>query len=278
MHKFNNNIILLISIITLVGFTSCSSDEEMISTAPAEADAAFSYTIDAENPNKFYFTASPSVETWYEHWNFGDNTAAEGNTAEKIFYVKGDYEVRFKIFTEGGTAETTQTISIAEDLTGSNLAENGTFDDNSVWQILPISDGAEVEISDGQAHWTGGGWGNVGIFQPIEVEGGVTYQIQMDISGSGMSDSWFEVFVGTAEPALGQDYSSGGILMGLNTWDGCGGEPFDGPLSTLSCSAGSTNGIFEFSETSSAYLVIKAGGANLGTEGVTIDNVTIREQ
>lgn len=259
-------------------FSACSSDEETLTNPPTDADAAFTYTVDSENPNKIYFTASPSVETWYEHWSFGDNSAAEGSSAEKIYYVKGDYEVRYKVFGEGGTAESVQTISIAEDIVGANLAENGTFDDNSVWQILPISAGAEVSIGNGKATWTGGSWGNVGIFQPVQVKANTPYQIQMDISGSGMTDGWFEVYVGTAEPVNGQDYSSGGILLGLNTWDGCGNEPFDGPLALLSCSVGSTNGLFEYAEDTDAYLVIRSGGANLGSEGISIDNVTIREQ
>lgn len=276
--KIENIIYLNFVLVILFVFTACSSDEELLTTPPSDADAQFSYSFDNENPNKVYFTASPSVDTWYEHWSFGDNSAAEGSTAEKIYYEKGEYEVRYKVFGDGGTAESVQIISIAEDIVGSNLAANGTFDDNSVWQILPISAGAEVSIGNGKATWTGGGWGNVGIFQAVQLEANTSYQIQMDISGSGMTDGWFEVYVGTDAPVNGQDYSSGGILLGLNTWDGCGNEPFEGPLAVLSCSVGSTNGIFEYPENVDAYIVIRSGGANLGTEGISIDNVTLRAQ
>ena len=178
--------------LAMAWFSACSSDEEEVINPPTDADAQFTYSFDTDNPNKVYFSASPGVETWYEHWSFGDNSAAEGSTAEKIFYLKGDYEVRYKIFGDGGTAESVQTISIAEDIIGSNLAENGTFDDNSAWQILPISAGAEVSIGNGEATWTGGSWGNVGIFQPVQIEANTAYQVQMDISGSGMTDGWFE--------------------------------------------------------------------------------------
>ncbi|MDA7502311.1 hypothetical protein N8482_03455, partial [Chitinophagales bacterium] len=63
----------------------------------------------------------------------------------------------------------------------------------------------------------------------------------------------------------------------LNTWDGCGAEAFDGPLTALSCSNGGGDGSFEFSEDGTAYFVIRSGGAGLGTEGITVDNITIRE-
>lgn len=260
----------------LIPLIACNGNKEEIPLPPSPENATFSYTIDPENANKLIFSAQPNVETWYTHWNFGDNTSAEGLQAEKIFYLKGEYEVRFKIFTEGGTAETTQIISIAEDIIGSNLVENGELDDDSSWTVFEISGGAAVTFQNGTAVWTGGGWGHVGIYQLMEVEANTTYQIQMDVSGSGMSDCWFEVYVGTVVPMDGVDYTDGGIRLGLNTWDGCGSDPFDGPLTALSCSVGGGDGTFEFPNAVSAYLVIRSGGGNLGTTGVTVDNISVR--
>lgn len=261
---------------SLFFITACSGDEEEVIVAPTSSNAVFSYTIDPDNANRIIFAGEPTMETWYTHWNFGDNTSAEGIQTEKLFYLKGDYEVKFKIFTDGGTAETTQTISIAEDIIGSNLLENGELNDSSSWTILPLGDGADVVFENGTAVWSGGGWGQVGIYQSITVEANTTYQIQMDIAGSGMTDCWFEVYVGTVAPTNGEDYTDGGIRLGLNTWEGCGSEPFDGPLTSLSCSNGAGDGTFEFPNDGTAYLVIRSGGANLGTDGVTVDNITLR--
>ncbi|MEY2925217.1 MAG: hypothetical protein RLZZ337_1767 [Bacteroidota bacterium] len=274
MKNIKFTYLLIFSVLLLVN--ACSSSEEDVTPAPTSDNAKFSYTIDSENPNKIVFKGEPNVETWYTHWNFGDNTSAEGLEAEKIFYVKGDYKVKFKIFTEGGSAETIQTISIANDLGGSNLVQNGEFDDQSFWTVLPISGGVDVAFKSGAATWTGGSWGQAGIYQEIDVEANTTYQIQMDVSGSGMTDCWFEVYVGTATPSEGADYTDGGIRLGLNTWDGCGSEPFNGPLTSISCSNGGGDGTFEFPNDTKAYLVIRTGGANLGTEGVTVDNITVR--
>jgi hypothetical protein len=261
---------------SLFFITACSSDEEEVIVAPTSSNAMFSYTIDPDNANRIVFAGEPTMKTWYTHWNFGDNTSAEGIQTEKLFYLKGDYEVKFKIFTDGGTAETTQTISIAEDITGSNLLENGELNDSSSWTVLPIGDGADVVFENGTAVWSGGGWGQVGIYQSITVEANTTYQIQLDIAGSGMTDCWFEVYVGTVAPTAGVDYTDGGIRLGLNTWDGCGSEPFDGPLTSLSCSNGGGDGTFEFPNDATAYFVIRSGGADLGTDGVTVDNITLR--
>lgn len=261
---------------SLFFITACSGDEEEVIVAPTSSNAVFSYTIDPDNANRIIFAGEPTMETWYTHWNFGDNTSAEGIQTEKLFYLKGDYEVKFKIFTDGGTAETTQTISIAEDIIGSNLLENGELNDSSSWTILPLGDGADVVFENGTAVWSGGGWGQVGIYQSITVEANTTYQIQLDIAGSGMTDCWFEVYVGTVAPTNGEDYTDGGIRLGLNTWEGCGSEPFDGPLTSLSCSNGAGDGTFEFPNDGTAYFVIRSGGANLGTDGVTVDNITLR--
>lgn len=267
--------LLIFSALLMV--SACKGTDEEVAPAPSSETAQFSYTIDPDNPNKILFKGEPNVETWYTHWNFGDNTAAEGLEVEKVFYVKGDYKVKFKIFTEGGTAETVQTISIANDLGGSNLIQNGELDDQTSWTILPISAGVDVAFKDGKATWTGGSWGQVGIYQEFDVEANTKYQIQLDVAGSGMTDSWFEVYLGTATPTNGVDYTSGGIRLGLNTWDGCGSEAFDGPLTTLTCSNGGGDGSFEFPNDTKVYLVIRSGGANLGTTGVSIDNITVRK-
>ncbi len=254
-----------------------SSEEENIIPAPSIDNAIFSYTTNPENPNEITFTADPSVETWFTHWDFGDNTSAEGMTAEKIFYQKGDYEVRFKIFTKGGTAETTQTITIENDIVEPNLVLDGGFDIGQAWGQLPISDGVSVSFQNGTAIWSGGGWGHFGLFQPMDIEANTTYQIQMDVAGGGASDCWFEVYVGKTVPQAGVDYTDGGMRLGLSTWDGCGVEPYNGALTQLSCSNGASDGTFEFPESGRVYLVIRSGGGYLGDNGITVDNVKVRE-
>ncbi|WP_117175946.1 PKD domain-containing protein [Mariniflexile rhizosphaerae] len=253
--------------------TACGDDDNLVAKVPTSEDAVFSFTLDEENPNKVLFTATPGMETWYTHWDFGDNSSAEGLEASKVYLKKGDYDVRLKIFTNGGTAESVQTVVINEDYEGPNILQNGEFNGMDSWEVLPISDGVEVSFDNNEAHWTGGGWGHVGIYQSVDVLANNLYQISMDIKGGPLSDSWFEVYVGKVIPKSGTDYNDGGIRLGLNTWIGCGGEPFEGDFAEISCVG---TGTFEFSTAGTVYLVIRGGGANYGANGVTIDNVAIR--
>jgi hypothetical protein len=270
-HKFQQGIIFLLSLFLVA---SCTTPEPIPIPPPTSEDAAFTISIDSENPNKLSFSANPSVETWYTHWSFGDKTSAEGLTAEKLYPLSGDYDVRFKIFTEGGTAESIQTVSIEKDLLGPNLIKNGEFEGDESWTVLPISPGVEVAFEDGTASWSGGGWGQEGIYQAIEVEANTVYQINMDIVGGGLNDCWFELYAGKVVPSPGNDYTDGGIRLGLNTWDGCGRDPFDGLFTDVSCTGG--DGTFEFPTAGTVYIVLRGGGDNYGTKGVTIDNVSVR--
>jgi len=259
----------------LLSTTGCSDDLEN-AIPPTSEDAIFSISYDPENPNKVHFLAEPAVATWYTHWSFGDKTSFDGGLeTSKTYLKKGEYEVEFKIFTEGGTASSIQTVVIESDFEGPNIIRNGDFSDgDAFWTVLPISAGVDVSLDNNNAQWTGGNWGQVGLYQPVHVLANNMYQITMDIKGSGLSDSWFEVYIGMEPPVAGQDYSDGGMRLVLNTWDGCGSEPFDGPFSDYSC--GGSGATFEFPTEGTAYLVIRGGGASYGDTGVTVDNIAIR--
>jgi hypothetical protein len=86
---------------------------------------------------------------------------------------------------------------------------------------------------------------------------------------------WFEVYVGKAEPQIGQDYNDGGKRLALNTWNGCGKTPFNAPLTQLSCE-GAARGVIQFSTSGTVYLLIKSGGGDLGTTGISLANVELR--
>uniref|UniRef100_UPI00404A8120 PKD domain-containing protein n=1 Tax=Flavobacterium sp. TaxID=239 RepID=UPI00404A8120 len=266
------------SSLLIIGFifllTNCSDDFNA-TKIPTSEDAQFTFSFDPDNPNKVIFNATtPSDKNWYTHWSFGDNSSAEGYETSKIFLRAGDYDVRFKIFTEGGTAESVQTIVINEDFQGPNVLLNGEFNGTAPWIILPISDGVNVSFDNNDAKWTGGGGGHVGIYQPFQVLANNLYQISMDIKGGPLTDSWFEVYVGMQVPVDGQDYTDGGMRLTLNTWAGCGNTPFDDDFSAISCAgSGST---FEFPTAGTAYIVIRGGGSDFGSNGVTVDNVAIR--
>lgn len=76
----------------------------------------------------------------------------------------------------------------------------------------------------------------------------------MEVICNGLSDFWFEVYVGKIVFILGNDYIDGGIWFGLNIWEGCGGELFEGLFMVYSCSG--EDGMFQFLEGGMVYFVI----------------------
>jgi hypothetical protein len=195
-----------------------------------------------------------------------------GVTAE----VKAQVKARIK--TNGKKAESNViTIKVTPSETAPNLVQGGKFDagDESKWTVLTIwtpTPGVTLNFTNGKAVWKGGNWGHMGIYQAIQVEANKKYQVNMNVSGSGASDTWFQVYVGKTVPQQGQDYTDGGSILALSTWDGCGKTPFDGLFTTLSC-GGKNGGVVEFPTAGTVYLVIRGGGTDLGTTGISVDNV-----
>ena len=158
-----------------------------------------------------------------------------------------------------------------------NLVQGGNFDrsDFNKWTISNITHGVTVRFANGRALYRGGNGGQAAIYQAIQVEANQKYQINMNVSGRGGTDMWFEVYIGKAEPQIGRDYNDGGKRLALNTWNGCGKTPFNAPLTQLSCE-GAERGVIQFPTSGTVYLLIKSGGGDLGTTGITLANVQLR--
>jgi hypothetical protein len=149
--------------------------------------------------------------------------------------------------------------------------------DNSKWVNLKINNDNNVKFdvkSDGTILASGGNWGHSGVYQVVDVRANKKYKIDMNVKGSGASDTWFEVYVSPTAPTQGSDYSAGGIREGLSTWAGCGNSNFDGLLSKIQCSG--NGNIVTFSTSGKVYIVIKSGGSNLGTTGITMSKIDFR--
>lgn len=188
------------------------------------------------------------------------------------------------VSTNTTTGETQTSNSVTIQVTPSesvivppNLIQGGTFEtaaDESKWTILDLGGGVTLGFVNGKAQWAGGSWSQKGLYQAIQVEANKSYQLDFDITGTGMSDSWFEVYVGTDAPVQGSDYGSGGTRLGLNTWAGCGAAAFNGKMTEVACT-GTGGGVVSFPAAGTVYLVIRSGGSNIGT--ISIDNVEMRK-
>jgi PKD repeat protein len=258
---------LLGLLITAVCLTACEKDDDVAApTADFEFTVAnLAVTFNNESTNGRYFS-----------WDFGDDSnPSTAMSPGHSYQDEGTYTVTLTVTgRDGSQVTTTKDVTVTAP---PNLVEGGKFDagDESKWTALNLSAGVSVSIANGAAVWEGGGWGQAGIFQAIEVEANKRYQLNMHVSGSGATDTWFEVYVGKAIPVQGQDYTDGGKRLAINTWAGCGKTAFEGPLTSISCD-GTAGGVVEFPTAGTAYLVIRSGGASLGTSGITVDNVELR--
>jgi PKD repeat protein len=109
----------------LVVFTaSCGEDEKpTLGAAPSQADAAFTYVASAQSDNVIEFTASnPSVSAT---WDFGNSTGGQGTNVTGTYPLAGNYTVTLTVQNSGGSASSTQVITIAQD--DNNLLANPIF-------------------------------------------------------------------------------------------------------------------------------------------------------
>ncbi len=261
---------------------SCQPDEfgDGNGLSDTNLGAAFTVTPIEGTINKYLLKAETDGVLGVK-WDLGDGAGASiGNTIDTVFYPDaGEYTITLTAIGRGGvTATVSNDVDVlTSDPSAGNLVVGGKMNagDDSNWEFVTYTAGVSAAIVDGKMTFSGGGWGQAGIYQTIEVEGGKKYKVDMNVSGSGATDTWFEVYVGKAVPVPGSDYNDGGKRLAINTWTGCGKTAFSGKLSAISCD-GKDAGVFSFPESGTAYLFIRGGGANLGTTGISIDNVELR--
>ncbi|MFI2742800.1 hypothetical protein ACG2LH_08680 [Zhouia sp. PK063] len=262
-------------------FTSCLPDEVNSGNGLTDSnvDAAFTITAVDGNANRFVLS-SDAKDIIKNRWNIGSGFY-DGKNPEEIFLPDaGTYTISHVAIGRGGAfSSTDQQVEVAtSDPEAGNLVLGGKFEnaeDDSKWTVLNISAAnASWTFNDGNATVNVANQGHIGIYQPIQVEANKEYTVDMKVSGSGATNLWFEVYVSPTAPVQNQDYSAGGKLISLNTWDGCGNTSFDGKLSTISCS-GPGNTV-SFDQSGTVYLVIKCGGESSGSTGIAVTNVEFR--
>lgn len=279
-----NKLLYIVAAVSI--FAGCSKpevDDHGITESNLNAD--FTITPVAGSSYRFIVTANDSSYI-FSKWDL-DNGAgpAAGNHSQPIFLPDaGTYKITHYAVGKGGVSfNASKTVNIAtSDPAAGNLVQGGKFEsaaDEAKWTRLNIDQPyVQWTRANGKMTATGGSWGHSAIYQSIQVQANKDYRFDMIVSGSGASNTWFEVYFGTDAPSQGNDYTSGGRQLGLSTWDGCGGAVFSGSLATIGCVGPlvGKNGKVRFTQAGTIYLVIKTGGENLGTSGISIDNVEFR--
>ena len=246
-------------------------------------DASFTITPVSDANNTYVLTANESYIS--SNWDLGLGAGFySGGQSEDIFLPDaGTYTISHQVIGKGGISNSvSQELEVAvSDPVSGNIVLGGKFEDTSdydQWTVLNISDsGAYWVFNEGSATVVASGYSQQAIYQAIDVVAGQTYTIDMLVSGESNDETWFEVMASSEVPTQGQDYANG-LVMGLNTWNGCGTGSFSGLLSNVGCLTNSNSGIVSnsvtFETSGTIYLVIKCGGNQ--TSGISITNVEMR--
>lgn len=283
-QSYNFYTFLLVAGVGLFGGCSKPSvNDHGITESNLVAD--FTITPVAGSANKFMVTAKDSSYI-LSKWDISDGAGAViGKHSQQIFLPDaGTYTITHTAVGKGGASFTkSETLNVpTSDPAAGNLLQGGKFetpDDDAKWTRLNISAPFVTwTMANGKLTAMGGSWGHSGIYQAVQVEANKDYRFGMLVSGSGATDTWFEVYFGSVAPTAGSDYSNGGIRIAMNTWAGCGGAAFNGNINKIGCDGAlvGKDGVVRFATAGTIYIVIKTGGANLGTSGISVDNIELR--
>lgn len=277
---------LIIGVLVIGIYIGCKPEKfngEGNGLTPKDFSASFTATALAGKPN-YYILSASQTGVQSVKWNLGDGGGTNpGKFVDTVFYPDaGTYAVTLtSLGYIGGVSKTSapQTITIAtSDPKSGNLIIGGKMGsgDDAHWTHFIVGTGSNMVIDESKGVMVANesGYQAGAVYQAVSLVAGQKYMVDMIVSGSGATDTWFEVWVDTKQPVNGQDYNTGQKPISLNTWSGCGVGPFNGKLSVLSC-AGSGDP-FTVATTGTYYLVIKCGGSNTGVTGISFTNVTLR--
>ncbi|HSD06925.1 hypothetical protein [Flavobacterium sp.] len=278
----NRSIFLMLSIIALSSLAGCQPDDADNGLSDPNVDPSFTITPVEGSANKFTLTAQ-TKNVLGSKWDFGDGAGMNlGKMTETLFLPDaGTYTVTHAAIGRGGIINTTtkDIVVATTDPIAGNILKGGKLlnsADWSKWTVTNPTSSANIVFAAGSATLTATGWAGNGIYQAINVVAGKKYVIDMVTSSTtGCNNTWFEVYCGYSAPVTGTDYSEGGKLRSINTWDGCGTGPFSGKISVVGCSAANNKGIFTATQTGTAYLVIRGGGEDMKA-GIQIKNIEMR--
>ncbi len=265
-----------------------SADGDGNGLTPTNSDASFTVTKTSEN---HYRLTSSNNNYISSKWDIGIGSFSPGPNVYDIFLPdEGTYNIGHQIIGQGGIVGGTATQKITvekSDPKAGNLIKGGKFmdaTDVAKWTLAfpNPSNTALWTWGTESATFTSSGWNRNVMYQAVEVVEGRKYQADAIVSSkTGVSDSWFEIYVGYKKPTANEDYTGDGTdsswLRGINTWAGSGKDPFAKAKISVVGSKNSNNpdGYFTATKTGTAYFAIRSGGNDM-KDGITITNVEFR--
>jgi len=289
MNKYLKHTICLSLSVFALSCVPDTIDGEGNGLTPTNSDASFTVTKTSEN---HYRLSSSNNNFLVSKWDLGDGGGfGVGPNIYDVFIPdEGTYNVQHQIIGQGGIVggTATQTIKVDKsDPAAGNMIQGGKFADAAdvaKWSLAfpnPSNSALWVwDLTNKKAIFTANGWDRNVMYQAVEVVEGRKYKADAVVSSKGVSDSWFEIYVGYTKPTANTDYTGDGNdstwLRGINTWAGSGTSAFDGKISNVgSKNANNPDGIFTATKTGVAYFAIRSGGNDM-KDGISITNIEFR--
>ena len=280
--------VIMFNLISMILMTACQPEDSFKNNGLTATDIDASFTVTPVDgvTNWYTLQAQSTTNVIANWWDIDDGSGKYiGKNNEEIFLPDaGTYNLSHTAVAKGGaTYMSSQELTVeVSDPNSGNIVKGGKFatsDDIAQWTIggTGSSDGVWT-FANGKATLTASGWAGRGIYQAVDVIEGKTYKIDMIASStSGVSETWFEVYCGYSVPTTTGDYSEGGKLYSISTWDNAdANNPFSGKISNLMLGKADENkGVFTATTTGTAYLVIRGGGNDM-KDGISITNIEMR--
>ncbi len=284
MLKSINIWIIALGLLSVPLFFSCKEDVYSLGAAPT-ADQVSIEKIAGADANH-WILKNKSTTTGIAYWDLGNGGKVSGNEVS-VFYPDVDtYTIALTLVTNGGmaTSSIVHSQTVADPKSG-NLVKGGklaTPGDIAQWTIQRINNmDASVVFSGGWATidntpWT---WGQVAIYQPIQVVAGQKYKVDLAFKTNGVTNGWFKVYACTSQPVQLTEYT-GAILVGeIGIWGDWAvqGPPLSGLFSTINNpdSGLKSGGIVTFETSGTIWLEIQGGAQELN-DGVSFTNISFR--
>ncbi len=282
MYNYFKKLMGITMFFSILFITSCGDSEEDAVVTINPPVAGFDYSFSDANVMSVNFTSTSTSEADMTYaWDFGDGVGTSDQANPTYEYATyGTYTVELTVTNEGGEHSAMKEVTLADP----NAIMNGSFDDDSHWTIINHYEetnlNGSVSIANGVALFeetTNTDWKHMGIYQEVTLEAG-TYQFEMDVKYADINDVWGEVYLGSNEPAAGSDYGTDQgaelVLKVYNAWDCGDAKTFEGKATAIGCDTSETPGQIEVSSAGTYYLLFRTGGAQYGTDGISIDNLS----
>ena len=274
--------VIALFLISVTLFISCSKEKTYtLGALPTASQVVIQKTAGADANH--WVLKNASTVTGIAYWDLGNGATVSGDSVT-VFYPDVDtYNIVLTLVTSGGmaSASITHSQTVADPKSG-NLVKGGKFAnaaDIAQWTIQRINDNVNSTIAFANGWVTvtnvAESWGQLAIYQPIQVVAGQKYQVNLNFKTAGVFNGWFKIYACTTQPTQMVEYTGPIEVTEIGIWGSVGSV--SGLLTNIyNPDAGiKSHDIVTFATSGTIWLEIQAGAEQL-KGGVSFTDVQFR--